>query len=225
MLRILKFSPFLLLLACAKTADSATTTAATATTTQTCRTYATNITDTTNSITYNCTYNGTTTVSCTNGGAETITYTYPNLQTFVDEAAAPLSVFNRNRASQLVIASATAANQINLTRTFNGGGQVTSATAVAATYTVSYTYTAWDTNNRPTAGTAQFTAGLTCTGRVLAISNVDGVTRTQTTTASAGTGANCAVLNVPVSQMDANGNPLQALSRSFTTNATTTACY
>jgi len=220
-------SLIILLLAVASCAKNTETTASstTGTTTQTCRTYATNITDTTNTITYACTYNGSTTVSCTNGGAETITYTYPNLQTFVNEAASPVSVFNKILASSLVISSATPSLAYNITYTYNSSGQLTNSTSISNGVTTSITYTAWDSNNRPTAGTAQFTYGAVCTGRVVTVAYVDGATRTRTTSTSGGTGAHCHLLNVPDSQSDANGNPIQALGRNFTINSTATQCY
>lgn len=219
---------FCLILAasCAKTEDSAAAGSSTNTTTQTCRTYATNITDTTNTITYSCTFNGSTTVSCTNGGSETITYTYPNLQAFVNEASSPVSVFNKISASSLVINSATASLANNITYTYNGSGQLTNSTSTSNGVTTSITYTAWDSNNRPTAGTAQFTAGAACTNRGISSTYVDGTTRTRTNgITAAGTGAQCGLLNVPNSTADANGNPTQALNRNFTINSTATQCY
>jgi hypothetical protein len=214
------------LISCAKSSDAGTAASSTtSSTTQTCRTYATNITDTTNTITYSCTFNGTTTLTCTNGGTETITSTYANVQAFVDEAASPLSVFNKVRVTQMVFASATPSLQHNITITYNGSNQPTSVTDVAAATTTSYTYTAWDGNNRQTAGTAQFTAGATCTGRILSFTYVDGSTRTNTTNASGGTGANCAGLNPSITQQDANGNLLQFVSRNYTINSTATKCY
>lgn len=217
-----------LLYGCATASDSQSVAGTTSTTsTQTCRKYATNITDTTNSITYNCTFNGSTTLSCTNGGAETITYTYANLQTFVNQASTPVSIFNRERATSIVFASATGALQHNLSMTYNGSGQLTSVTDSGSGFTSSYTMTAWDANNRHTAETAAFTSGLACTGRTYTIAYVDGTTRTQSyTVTGAGIGANCGAINLCTNQQDADGNPVSSvLCRNYAVNATATVCY
>lgn len=215
------------LMQCAKSSDSST--ASTTTTTQTCRIYPKNLTDTTNTTTYNCTFNGSTTVTCTDGGAETMTYTYPSLQKFVNQAATPVSVFNKTGWSTLVIGSATAARQHNLTFTYNGSDQLTSIVQVSGAgggFTITWTFTAWDTNNRPTTGTAAFTAGaLVCTGRVVAVTYVDGTTRSQTWGTSAGTGANCSSLNASTTIQDANAIATQAFSNNYTINTTSTQCY
>lgn len=225
---ILTFAFFAMVIGCAKMGDSTSAAGTTsASTAKTCRKYATNITDTTNSITYNCTFNGSTTISCTNGGAETITYTYANLQTFIDQASTPVSVFNRERATSIAIASATASLQHNLSMTYNGSGQLTSVTDSGPGFTSSYTMTAWDANNRHTAETAAFTLGLTCTGRTYTIAYVDGTTRTQSyTLTGAGTGANCGAFNLCTNQQDADGNPVSSvLCRNYAVNSTTTVCY
>jgi hypothetical protein len=228
MLKINLFAALMTIAAisCAKSSDSSTTAATGTTTTQTCRTYPTNVTDTGSGITYACTFNGSTTLTCTNGGAETITYTYGNLQNFVNEAASPVSAFNKISGSSLVIASATVAQAYNITYTYNGSGQLTNSTVVNNGVTTSFTYTAWDSSSRATASTAQFTAGAACTGRGFTIAYVDATTRTKTTTnTAAGTGANCGSLNVPVSQTDANGNPIVGLGRNYTINSTASQCY
>lgn len=214
----------ILIVSCAKTSDSTSATTS-GTSTQTCRTYATNATDTTNTITYACTFNGSTTLTCTNGGSETMTFTYSNLQTFVNEYASPVTVFNKISPSTIVINSATPSLANNMSFSYNGSGQLTNITSTSNGITISQTYTSWDSNNRSTAGTAQFTAGATCTGRVLTVTYVDGTTRTRTTNASGGVGANCSSLNPPLTQVDANGDLIQFLGRNITTNATATQCY
>ncbi|MBS0618727.1 MAG: hypothetical protein JSR44_11100 [Spirochaetes bacterium] len=226
MLRIIALTSLLGLCMCAHTGDGTSTTITnTVSTAQTCKVYATNLTDTTNSITYSCTFNGSTTLSCTNGGAETITITYPDLKSFVNEAATPVSVFNKNAASSMVSQSATPSLAYNITYTYNAAGQWSGTTNINNGVTTSITYTAWDANNRPTAGTASFTAGAVCTGRALTTNYVDGSTRTRTTVASGGVGTNCGLLNIPINQVDVVGNPVQILGRNITTNATATACY
>lgn len=209
--------------ACSNATESATPSTGAAA--QTCRRYPTSLTDTTNSINYTCTFNGSTTVSCTNGGTETITYTYPSLQKFVDEAITPVSVFNKYTFTSLVFGSATASNQYNFTLTYNGSGQHTGLTVVNNGVTAVSAYSSWDTHGRPTAGTAQFTAGATCTGRNLSIVYVDGTTRSRTTTASSGTGGNCALLTEGTNITDANGIASLAVGNNFTINATSQQCY
>jgi|GEM_PF-2482298 len=217
-----------ILFGCANASDSNSAASTTATTpAQTCRKYATNITDTTNSITYSCSFDGSTTLSCTNGGAESITYTYANLQTFVNQASTPVSMFNRERATSIVFASATGTLQHNLSMTYNGSGQLTSVTDSGPGFTSSYTMTAWDANNRHTAETAAFTSGLVCTGRTYTIAYVDGTTRTQSyTLTGAGVGANRGAINLCANQQDADGNPVSSvLCRNYAVNATSTVCY
>jgi len=226
MLRFIAITSLLWLCMCAHTGDGTPTTITnTVSTAQTCKVYATNFTDTTNTITYSCTFNGSTTLSCTNGGTETITITHPDLKSFVNEAATPVSVFNKNAASSMVTQSATPSLVQNITYTYNASNQWSGTTNISGSVTTSITYTAWDANNRPTAGTASFTAGAVCTGRALTITYADGSTRTRTTVASGGVGANCTALNIPINQVDGVGNPVQILGRNITTNTTTTACY
>ena len=225
---VLTLACFVAVFGCAKTGDSTSAAGSTSTTAaKTCRKYATNITDTTNSITYNCTFNGSTTVSCTNGGAETITYTYANLQAFVNEAAAPVSVFHKGKPTSIVFASATGTLQHNFAMTYNGTGQLTGLTDSGPGFTSAYTMTAWDSNNRPTAETAAFTSGLVCTGRTYTMAYVDGTTRTESyTLTGAGTGANCGLFNLCTDQQDTDGNPVSSvLCRNYAVNSTTTVCY
>jgi hypothetical protein len=218
----------ILLGACANGSDSAagakTTTAAA---TQTCRKYVTNITDTTNTITYACTFNGSTTLTCTNGGTETVTYTYANLKAFVDEAAAPVSVFNRSRYTSLVMASATSTLVHNFTLTYNASGQKTSASDSGPGFTAVYTNTAWDTNNRATAVTATYSGGVTCNNRTYTIAYDDTLRKATWTQTSAGIGANCGTIGTACNdQADADGNPTSSsLCRNFTVNSTATVCY
>lgn len=193
---------------------------------QTCRVYPKTITDTTNSINYSCTYNGSTTLSCTNGGSETITYTYANLQSFVNEAAAPVSVFNKYAFTSLVFGSATAARQFNFSLTYNASGQHSALTVVwGGGQTSASTYSSWDSNKRPIAGTQAITAGGTCTGRILNIVYTDGSTRNRVTNATGGTGANCTGLGEGTNVSDANGNMIFAAENNYTTNSTATQCY
>ena len=224
-----KISPlvFFLFLGCAASNSDNSASTTSSSTSQTCRTYATNITDTTNSITYTCTFNGTTTLSCTNGGTETITFTYPSKQVFIDEAPAGLTVFNKTRASSAVFGSATTTRQHSFAYTYNGSGQLTSAVDTGNGFVASYTYTSWDAHNRPTAMIMSFTSGAVCSGRTFSIAYVDGTTRTKAfTLTAAGTGGNCGVINPATDQQDANGNPTSSsLGMNFTVNSTTSACY
>lgn len=212
------------LAACAQSGDAGTTTGGT-TTSQTCRKYPTSMTDTTATINYTCTFNGSTTVTCTNGGAESITYTYPSLQAFVDEAATPVSVFNRRRLSSMAIVSANASFQQTLNFNYNASNQVTSIGVTGGTYTATYTFTAWDANNRHTTGTFAFNTGGVCTGRSFT-SSYDDTTRTQTNNATGGTGANCAAVAPANDVQDADGiATASSLGRSYTINSKGTACY
>lgn len=197
---------------CANASESISPASTTATTrAQTCRKYATNLTETTNPITYNCSFNGSTTLSCTNGGAESITYTYANLQTFVNEAATTMSVFNNGKATTIMFASATGTLQHNLSMTYDGTGQLSAVTDSGPGFSSSYTMTAWDGNNRPTAQTAAFTSGIVCTGRTDTMAYVDGTTRIESyTLTGAGVGANCGLFNPCTSQQDADGNPVSS---------------
>lgn len=212
---------------CAQNGNSASNSTSSSAT-QTCRKYATNLTDTTNSITFSCTFNGSTTVSCTNGGSETIVFTYPDLQTFVNEAAAPVSIFNKPRYTSLVINSATATLKHNFTYTYDTSGKLTSTVDnEMPSFTGTYTQTAWDTNNRATAVTASYSGGVTCSNRTYTIAYND-TTRIATWTQTfTGTGANCASIPAACNdQQDANGNPVaSSLCRNFTVNATASACY
>lgn len=193
---------------------------------QTCRAYMQKVTDTTNSITYNCTYNGSTTLSCTNGGSETMTFTYPNLQSFVNEAVIPVSVFNLTKATSVVFGSAVVARQSTLTLTYNNTGQWSGATSTSGSgISAVSTYINWDLNNRPTAGTSSFTAGATCTGRNLAITNTDGATRTRTTVGSGGVGANCATMQEAQITRDADNHIITGFGRDFIISTTGTQCY
>lgn len=193
---------------------------------QTCRVYPTSITDTTNSVSYNCTYNGSTTLACTNGGTETITYTYPSLQSFVNEAATPLLVFNKYAFTSLIFGSATSARQFNFSLTYNSSGQHSALTVVwGGGQTSASTYSSWDSSNRPIGGTQSITAGGTCTGRNLSIVYTDGSTRSRVTNATGGTGANCTGLGEGTNISDANGNMIYAVTNNYAINNTATQCY
>jgi len=183
------------------------------------------MTDTTASINYTCTFNGSTTVTCTNGGAETITYTYPSLQAFVDEAATPVTVFNRRRISSIAIVSANSSFQQTLNFNYNGSNQLTSIGVVGGTYTATYTYTAWDTNNRQTTGTFAFNTGGACSGRNIT-ATYDDATRTQTNGATGGTGVNCSSIAPCNDVQDSDGvTTSSAVCRNYTINSKGTACY